>query len=94
MKTLHLVLKAKWYTMIESGEKFEEYREIKPYWDIRILEKNGKIKHFDTVVFSYGYTKKRMAFRCDGIRIGRGRIDWGAPKYDKVFIISLGERIY
>ena len=28
MKTLHLVLKHKWYDMIESGEKKEEYREI------------------------------------------------------------------
>lgn len=32
MKTLHLPLKAKWYKMIESWEKTEEYREIKPYW--------------------------------------------------------------
>ena len=31
-KTLYLPLKAKWYDMIESGEKEEEYREIKPYW--------------------------------------------------------------
>lgn len=32
MKTLDLVLKRKWYDMIASGEKTEEYREIKPYW--------------------------------------------------------------
>lgn len=36
MKTLHLPLKAKWYEMIESGVKTEEYREIKPYWENRI----------------------------------------------------------
>lgn len=94
MKTLHLVLKAKWYNMIESGEKFEEYREIKPYWDIRLFDNNGNLKEFDMVDFSYGYTKKHMAFRCAGIRIGRGRTDWGAPRYDKVFIISLGERVF
>ena len=34
MKVLHLVLKRKWYDMIASGEKIEEYREIKPYWSI------------------------------------------------------------
>ena len=28
MKTLHLVLKSKWYDMIASGEKKEEYREL------------------------------------------------------------------
>lgn len=38
MKTLHLVLKAKWYDMIASGEKKEEYREVKPYWEKRLLD--------------------------------------------------------
>ena len=37
MKTLHLPLKAKWYEMIESGVKTEEYREIKPYWFKRLF---------------------------------------------------------
>lgn len=32
MKILHLPLKAKWYEMIECGDKLEEYREIKPHW--------------------------------------------------------------
>ena len=30
--TLHLNLKSKWFDMILSGEKKEEYRDIKPYW--------------------------------------------------------------
>lgn len=34
-KTLHLVLKSKWYDKITSGEKTSEYREIKPYWNKR-----------------------------------------------------------
>lgn len=37
-KILHLVLKRKWYDMIASGEKTEEYREIKPYWEKRLLD--------------------------------------------------------
>lgn len=37
MKILHLPLKAKWYEMIESGVKTEEYREIKPYWCDRLI---------------------------------------------------------
>lgn len=36
MKILDLVLKGKWYDMIASGEKREEYREIKPYWIKRL----------------------------------------------------------
>ncbi len=36
MKTLHLTLKKKWFDMIESGVKREEYREIKRYWADRL----------------------------------------------------------
>ena len=36
MKTLHLVLKHKWYDMIARGEKKEEYRSISSFW----LKKN------------------------------------------------------
>lgn len=34
--TLDLVLIGKWYDLIASGEKLEEYREIKPYWIRRL----------------------------------------------------------
>lgn len=37
-KTLTLSLKKKWFDMIASGEKTEEYREIKPYWEKRLLQ--------------------------------------------------------
>ena len=36
-KTLHLVLKRKWFDMIRSGEKKEEYREPRYYWYRRLL---------------------------------------------------------
>jgi hypothetical protein len=39
MKVLHLTLKKKWFDMIASGEKTEEYREIKAYWASRLLYK-------------------------------------------------------
>ncbi len=35
MKILYLPLKKEWYEMIESGQKTEEYRTIKPYWACR-----------------------------------------------------------
>lgn len=35
-KILHLTLKKKWFDMIASGEKKEEYREVKPYWINRL----------------------------------------------------------
>ena len=38
MKTLTLPLKKKWFDMIKSGEKKEEYREIKPYYISRFIK--------------------------------------------------------
>lgn len=58
--------------MIESGEKTEEYREIKPYWvkrlggldvfgfknDSLIIEPKGvEFTRFDRVIFKNGYSK-------------------------------------
>lgn len=40
-KTLHLNLKKKWFEMIKSGKKKEEYREIKPYWCARFVLVDG-----------------------------------------------------
>lgn len=38
-KILRLTLKKKWFDMIASGEKKEEYREIKIYWTNRLVNK-------------------------------------------------------
>jgi uncharacterized protein (DUF736 family) len=38
MKTMHLNLHKKWFDMIKSGEKKEEYREITGYWAVRLIE--------------------------------------------------------
>lgn len=51
-----------------------------------------RLKDYDTVCFSYGYTKRRMLWECKGITIDHGRPEWGAPDY-KTFIIKLGKRI-
>lgn len=99
-KTLFLSLKKKWYELIESGVKTEEYRKIKPYWINRLIIRKykGNImvdaspKDFKEVKFSYGYTKRTMTFICDCIEIGKGKPEWGAPEED-VFIIKLGKRI-
>lgn len=100
-KILNLNLKKEWYDMIESGVKKEEYREIKPYWEQRLLDvadmnEYGGVehtfRHYDAVRFVYGYTKRNMTFEVKGITIGKGRYEWGAPDKD-VFIIELGERI-
>lgn len=101
-KTLFLPLKKEWYEMIESGIKTEEYREIKPYWVKRLVTADindptidwskWESYRFRCVKFSYGYTKRTMTFKCKGIRIGKGRPEWGAPDKE-VFIIELGEKL-
>lgn len=93
MKTLSLVLKKKWYDMIASGEKTEEYREIKPYWVKRM--QNCRDRHYDAVTFHLGYAKDRptMTFVLDKITIGRGRAEWGAEEGNLYFVIHLGKRL-
>lgn len=58
MSELKLVLKKKWFDMIASGEKTEEYREIKPYWAKVLLEK------WDMYGRQYAVAED---FRCDEV---------------------------
>jgi hypothetical protein len=105
--TLHLVLKGKWYDMIASGEKTEEYREMKPYWIKRILEgSSAKLPglatvprqlslqtKYERVCFHRGYTSQTMTFKIKGVSVGMGNVAWGAPVDKVVIIIKLGNRI-
>ena len=92
MKILTLPLKAKWYDLIESGIKTEEYREDKPYWRKRLMRSNDGFKPFTHIQFRYGYTQRTMIFECKEISIGMGNPKWGAPRNKEVFIIKLGAK--
>src|SRR5690625_6384572 len=39
---LKLTVKKEWFDFIKSGEKTEEYREIKPYWVERLTQISKK----------------------------------------------------
>lgn len=41
-KVLNLVVSKQWFEKIVSGEKTEEYREIKPYWASRLVNQNAE----------------------------------------------------
>ncbi len=90
MNILHLTLKRKWFDMILSGEKKEEYREIKPYWRKRLLRKS-----FDAIHFRNGYAKDARCFTIalKGLYRNLGIVEWGAPEGEEVFILRLGEII-
>lgn len=102
MATLTLTLKKKWFDLIKSGVKTEEYREIKPFWTKRLMQPvidyaDGRIsmpdvpREFDTLVFTLGYPKaddmsRRMVFKNPKIEMRTGNSAWGAEK-DKVYYV-------
>lgn len=72
-KTLSLIVKKEWFDKIASGEKNEEYREIKPYWTKRLVDscKNGS-SPFTHVLFinGYGSTRPKVEKEIESISIG------------------------
>ena len=90
MRTVHLVLKGKWYDMISCGEKKEEYRKVCNYWRSRLQKDRVAI---EVVCFHRGYTKTTMSFKIKSIAIGCGREEWGAVRGERYFVIQLGQKI-
>lgn len=92
-KILHLTLKKKWFDLIASGEKKEEYREIKAYWVKRLLDnfnwdetKNPiklnrgsySVKPFNIIQFKNGYSKDAPTIKLEFVGIV---IDEGNPEW-------------
>lgn len=109
MKVLHLTLKKKWFDLIASGEKKEEYRELKPYWESRFIDTypsynvsllqamNGMgMVAFDRIIFRNGYSKDapKIEVECKGIFIGTAKPEWSDNWPGDVFIIKLGDIIH
>ena len=89
---LHLVLKRKWYEMIASGEKTEEYRALTPYWASRLNNWSNSIAQAG-IGFSLGYRKPDL-FRISGhrmlykVRFGARHPEWGEPE-EPHFVIPI-----
>ena len=83
---LILPIKNKWFDMIKSGEKKEEYREIKPYWTSRlkfwfpalIVGRNTECaRPVFEVKFRNGYRKDSPEITCMcRLRKGIGNPEW------------------
>lgn len=101
---LPLVLEGRWYDMIASGEKKEEYRDYKPFWTKRIVKWSCKTlitsvdRKQQVVAFSRGYKKADMFFK---VHVVIRSIDnpyrplfpeWGEPETPH-YVIQLGERV-
>jgi hypothetical protein len=93
VKVLHLNLKKKWFDMIRSGVKTEEYRELKKYWYMRLWDDDTD---YDFVCFRNGYSPiaDEIIFEFGGVSMAMPNIDW-TDKPDQVcFVITLGEKVY
>jgi len=102
MSTLVLPLKEKWFDLIASGVKTEEYREINEYWTKRLAENHtikrthiipGRLKTFDKLVFTKVYPaatdeSRRIEFKNAKIRIDFGHVEWGAQIRKIYFVIT------
>lgn len=89
---LRLTLKRRWFDLIASGEKREEYREP-GRWILSRLEG----KEYAAVEFRNGYQPDAPVVRVQylGWSYGHGRPEWGGPGPggELVVVIRLGERL-
>lgn len=107
MKIIDLVLEYKWYDMIASGEKKEEYRKATLYWIRRTCPhkqmchikkctlplQNSSLEVYDAIRFHRGYTRTNMLVEVNRLRFGEAsHPEWGAPS-ESCFIFELGKII-
>jgi len=86
---LTLPIKKKWFDMIVSGEKKEEYREIKQYYQSRF---NKYIQSGTKIRFRNGYGNDSPSCICDvSISFGEGESKWGASEGKMYYVLSLHE---
>lgn len=90
LRVLRLTLKRKWFDMIASGEKREEYREVGPWINSRI---HGK--KYDVVEFKNGYgtSVPTVIVEYKGAMHGTGKSEWGAIPGKHYLVLRLGKVI-
>ena len=98
---LTLPIKKKWFDMILSGEKKEEYREIKPYYISRFknvfaMEPYSNLPVFDKqkVIFRNGYSANSPSFTAVcSLDIKKGKSEWGAEQGVEYYVLTIHEII-
>ncbi|ADZ31647.1 hypothetical protein PaVLD_ORF140L [Planktothrix phage PaV-LD] len=93
MTILTLPIKKRWFDLIASGEKKEEYREIKPYYQTRFDKPLTHIRFTN----GYGNSVPSVTVELLGISKGIPKIEWsegeGTVENKDVFILTLGKII-
>jgi hypothetical protein len=91
LKTLYLTLKKEWFDQIIAGTKTSEYREVKKYWNDRLLNPDGTFKKYDVIHFKNGYNPDSpfMIVELKEIKIYKEKINWF--KSNKYYELVLGD---
>ena len=102
---LTLPIKKKWFDMILSGEKKEEYRETTSYWMTRFAKVFGECAYgvvhpkcceakscAAEIMFCNGYGKNPPSFvaKCT-LSVGKGRKEWGAEPGKEYYTLKIHE---
>lgn len=105
---LVLPIKKKWFDMIQSGKKKEEYRETTSYWMTRFAKVFGECAYgvvhpkcyetksrFAEIMFRNGYSKNSPSLiaKCT-LSVDTGKEEWGAEKGKKYFVIKIHEILH
>lgn len=87
---LILPIKKKWFDMIRSGEKKEEYREIKQYYDTRFRNAGLIDGYAGLFLFRNGYSNESPTLAVSVLlEIGQGRPEWGAEPGKEYYILHI-----
>ena len=87
---LVLPIKKKWFDMILSGEKKEEYREFKQYYHIRFKKIFKKTGRQAEIIFRNGYSYNSPSVRClCTLNFGKGKKEWGADTHEEQYILKI-----
>ena len=90
MTILTLPIKKKWFDLIASGEKKEEYREIKPYYQTRFDKPLTHIRFTN----GYGNSVPSVVVELLGISKGIPKPEWSEGTIEQgteVYVLSLGD---
>lgn len=93
---LILPIKKLWFDMILSGEKLEEYRQIKTYYRTRFFNKGfldsegNPTDRQEWILFRNGYSKGSPSFEAFcGLSIKTGNPEWGAEPNEKYYVLKI-----
>lgn len=87
---LTLVIKKKWFDMIDKGEKQEEYRDITPYYNSRLGLREGTEQE---IRLRNGYSSSSPMLQITAlITKGTGNPDWGASEGKEYWVLKIKSR--